>query len=258
MADLTVSANVDTLLQAASFAAFRTSLSLTTLATTTPGTGVATMLATFSSANIATACTDETGSGSLVFATSPTLVTPNIGTPSAGTLSNCTGLAISSGVSGLGTGVASFLGNPTSATLATAISDETGSGALVFGTDPTLTVTTPTTTSFGYLGIPQQSKSADYTLVLTDSGKEIFHPVGDNNARAFTIPANGSVAFPIGTAIKFKNMAAASCTIPITTDTLTLLPAGTTGTRTLAQYGEAVATKITSTSWTISGNSALT
>ncbi len=55
------------------------------------GTGVATFLATPSSANLITAVTDETGSGSLVFATSPTLVTPVLGTPSSGTLSSCTG-----------------------------------------------------------------------------------------------------------------------------------------------------------------------
>jgi len=62
-----------------------------------------------------------------------------LGTPSSGTLSNCTGLPISAGVSGLGTGVASFLGTPTSTNLAAAVTDETGSGSLVFGTSPTLT-----------------------------------------------------------------------------------------------------------------------
>lgn len=55
------------------------------------GTGVATFLATPSSSNLASAVTDETGSGALVFATSPTLVTPALGTPSSGTLTNCTG-----------------------------------------------------------------------------------------------------------------------------------------------------------------------
>jgi hypothetical protein len=57
---------------------------------TSLGTGVATWLGTPSSANLATAVTDETGSGSLVFATSPTLVTPILGTPQSGTLTNCT------------------------------------------------------------------------------------------------------------------------------------------------------------------------
>lgn len=102
------------------------------------GTNVATFLATPSSANLASAVSDETGSGSLVFATSPTLVTPVLGTPASGTLTNCTGLPISTGVSGMGTGVATFLATPSSANLAAAVTDETGSGALVFGTSPTI------------------------------------------------------------------------------------------------------------------------
>lgn len=102
------------------------------------GTGVATFLGTPSSANLAAAVPDETGSGSLVFATSPTLVTPALGTPSSGTLTNATGLPVSTGISGLGTGVATFLATPSSANLATAVTDETGSGSLVFATSPTL------------------------------------------------------------------------------------------------------------------------
>jgi len=103
------------------------------------GTGVATFLATPSSANLRTALTDETGTGSAVFATSPTLVTPILGTPTSVTLTNATGLPVATGVSGLGTGVATFLATPSSANLAAAVTDETGSGALVFGTNPTIT-----------------------------------------------------------------------------------------------------------------------
>lgn len=102
------------------------------------GTGVATFLATPSSANLRAAVTDETGTGALVFATSPTLVTPALGTPSSGTLTSCTGLPISTGVSGLGTGVATFLATPSSANLRSAVTDETGTGSLVFATSPTL------------------------------------------------------------------------------------------------------------------------
>jgi hypothetical protein len=64
------------------------------------GTGVATFLATPSSANLLSAVTGETGTGALVFATSPTLVTPVLGTPSSGTLTSCTGLPLTTGVTG--------------------------------------------------------------------------------------------------------------------------------------------------------------
>ena len=101
------------------------------------GANVATFLATPSSTNLAAAVTDETGSGALVFATSPTLVTPALGTPSSATLTNATGLPIATGVSGLGTNVAAFLATPSSANLAAAITDETGTGSLVFATSPT-------------------------------------------------------------------------------------------------------------------------
>lgn len=73
------------------------------------GSGVATFLATPSSSNLAAVVSDETGSGSLVFATSPTLTTPDLGTPTSITLTNATGLPVSTGVSGLGTGVATAL-----------------------------------------------------------------------------------------------------------------------------------------------------
>jgi len=70
--------------------------------------------------------------------TNSTLVTPALGTPSSGTLTNCTGLPIATGVSGLGTSVATFLATPSSANLRTALTDETGTGSAVFATTPTL------------------------------------------------------------------------------------------------------------------------
>jgi hypothetical protein len=93
------------------------------------------------SSELAGVVSDETGTGALVFANTPTLVTPVLGIPTSGTLTNCTGLPISTGVSGLGTGVATFLATPTSANLLSAITDETGTGTLVFSASPTFTGT---------------------------------------------------------------------------------------------------------------------
>ena len=69
--------------------------------------------------------------------TSPVLTTPALGTPASGTLTSCTGLPISTGVSGLGTGAATFLATPSSANFAALLTDETGTGAAVFATSPT-------------------------------------------------------------------------------------------------------------------------
>jgi hypothetical protein len=113
------------------------------------GTGVATFLGTPSSANLASAVTDETGSGALVFANSPTLVTPALGTPSALVGTNITGTAsgltagnvtTNANLTGAVTSVgnASSLGSFTSSQLAGALTDETGSGSAVFATSPTL------------------------------------------------------------------------------------------------------------------------
>jgi len=168
----------------------------------TLGTGVATFLATPSSANLAAAVTDETGSGALVFATSPSLTTPVLGTPTSGNLANCTA-------------------------------------------DGTNTV--------GFLTIPQNAQTGSYTLVLADSGKSIFHAAAAAVA-TYTIPANGSVAYPLGTTVTFINMSTNAVTISITTDTLYLAGTGATGSRTLAQYGVATTTKMTSTTWIISGS----
>jgi hypothetical protein len=105
----------------------------------------------------------------------------------------------------------------------------------------------------GYLGLPQTARSAAYQLAFSDAGKSIVHPITDNNARTFTIPANTETPFPVGTEIVFVNMIN-TVTIAITTDTMYLSPGGTTGSRTLAAFGRASAIKVTSTSWVISGS----
>jgi hypothetical protein len=361
-------------------------------------TGNATSLGSFSSANLLSALTDETGTGVVVFATSPTLVTPILGTPTSATLTNATGLPLTTGVTGQlpvangGTGTATpsivagtnvtvtgtwpnqtiassgsgggvsytaiktanytaanndgvltnttggaftvtlptspsvgnivlvidslsqwgtnnltvdptalikIAGNTAGDTLVCDITGATvtlvytgatygwnvaaqvgGNGGTAVTLDGTQTLTNKTLTSptlttpvlgtpssgtlssctvdgtdaVGFRNIPVNSQSAAYTAVLADSGKVIFHPSTDANARTFTIPANGSVAYPIGTAITFINMTSNVVTIAITTDTMYLSSAGTTGSRSLAQYGSATAIKMTSTTWLISGS----
>jgi hypothetical protein len=106
--------------------------------TTVYAAGIQSWLTTPSSANLRAAMTDETGTGLLVFATSPTLTTPILGVPTSGTLTNCTGLPIATGVSGLAANIATFLTTPSSANLAAALTDETGTGANVFANTPTL------------------------------------------------------------------------------------------------------------------------
>ena len=111
-------------------------------------TGTLAQFAATTSSQLAGVVSDETGTGALVFANTPTFVSPILGTPTSGTLTNATGLPIGTGVSGLGTGVATFLATPSSANLASAITDETGTGVLVFGTSPAITtsLTTGSTT----------------------------------------------------------------------------------------------------------------
>ena len=116
--------------------------------------------------------------------------------------------------------------------------------------------TSESVNNVGYMGVPQNSQNTGYNVVIGDAGKHLYHPVGQA-AATYTIPANSNVAFGIGTAITFVNMSANAVTVAVTTDTIYLSSLGTTGNRTLAQYGIATAVKMTSDSWIISG-SALT
>jgi hypothetical protein len=101
----------------------------------------------------------------------------------------------------------------------------------------------------GFRGLPQNSQTATYTLALTDAGKHISITTG-----GVVIPANSSVAFPIGTAVVIFNNSGSSQTVSITTDTLRQAGTANTGTRTLAQYALATCVKVTSTVWVISGS----
>jgi hypothetical protein len=100
----------------------------------------------------------------------------------------------------------------------------------------------------GFLGIPAVTKSANYTLAIADVGTAINFTSGN-----CTIPANASVAIPVDSVVLITNLNAASMTIAITTDTLTLSGTTTTGTRTLGPNGEARLRKVSATSWLIAG-----
>ena len=143
--------------------------------------------------------------------TSPVLTTPALGTPASGTLTNATGLPIATGVSGLGTGVATFLATPSSANLASAITNETGSGSLVFGTSPTIgtpTITSPTVTgltlndsSIVFEGATADAFETTLTVVDPTADNTITLPnvtgtvvtTGDTGTVTSTMIANGTI-----------------------------------------------------------------
>lgn len=156
------------------------------------------------------------------------------------------------GVSSLGSGVVTFLQTPSSANLAAAVTDETGTGALVFGTSPTITPAEGTASTAaagaGFMGMPQNLQSSSYPIAATDAGKHIYF---SSSGQTLTIPVN---SFPVGTTVVVVNANGVTTTITSSSDTLRLANSTSTGTRSLASNGMATILKITSNTWIISGN----
>ena len=147
-------------------------------------------LATPTSANLIAGVTDETGTGSLVFATSPTLVTPILGTPTSGTLTNCTGLPLA-GISDLDANLDAFLATPTSANLIAGVTDETGTGSLVFATSPTLV--TPVFSSIVNTGTLTLPTSTD-TLVGRDTSDTLTNKIVQSSVNSLSATTTITVA----------------------------------------------------------------
>lgn len=204
--------------------------------------GLAAAMALFlgnpTSARLMATLLDETGTGLAVFNNAPTLLAPRLGTPFSGILTNCTGLPIDTGVAGLAAGIALFLGAPSSANLAAAITDETGSGALVFGTSPTLTaptvnggtISSPTINAPSF-GAPV-TKTAAFALAATEN-MVICNGVA---SIPVTLPAASSAP---GRAVRIKNIAA--FTVTSATANVVPLAGGAAGTAILPATAGATA-----------------
>jgi hypothetical protein len=220
----------------------------------TPATG-AQVIVTDSAGSWATTNLTVGRNGSTIDGLAENL-TCNISSVSVQFIYNGTTWDVFAQAGGSGGGVTPITGGGTGATTAGAALTALGAAASGANTDITaldqdVTVTatgTIATDTIGYRGLPQNSQTGAYTLALADQGKMINTTTG-----GVVIPANASVAFPIGAAISIFNNSGSNQTISITSDTIRLAGTATTGSRTLAQYGLATCVKVAATTWAISG-----
>ena len=188
-AGFTTTGNISGSISQAIQTGITTAANLTTVGTIGSGTWEGTTVAVNQGG---TGVTTKTGTGNVVLSSSPTLVTPALGTPASGVATNITGLPISSGVSGLASGVATFLGTPSSANLRSAVTDETGTGGLVFATSPTLTTPALGTPSALVLTNATALPAANISQGTMASGMVLVAP-------ALGTPASGTMTNVNGT-----------------------------------------------------------
>jgi hypothetical protein len=163
--------------------------------------------------------------------TAPTMTAPVLGTPASGTLTNATGLPISTGVSGLGTGVATFLGTPTSANWASVVTDEIGTGNVQLS------------------DLATSAQTASYTLVLADKGKLV--EMSNASANNLTVPLNSSVAYPVGSQINILQTGVGQTTV-VATGGVTIN--ATPGLKLRTQWSSATLIKRATDTWVLVGD----
>jgi hypothetical protein len=166
--------------------------------------------------------------------TSPTLVTPALGTPASGVLTNCTGLPVATGVAGLGASVAAFLATPSSANLRTALTDETGTGSAVFATSPTIASPTLTAPVLGTVASGNISACTSTSMVLTTPVIGAATGTSLNTTGNQTITGAGKQGYETGSGGVVTQLTSKATTVvlnktngQITTDAANLLAATT-------------------------------
>jgi len=152
-------------------------------------------------------------SNTLLF-TNSTLTTPILGTPQSGTLTSCTGLPVASGISGLGANVATFLATPSSTNLAAAVTGETGTGALVFGTSPTIATPTLTAPVLGTV-------TSGVISACTSTSMVMVTPVLGTPTSGVLTNCTGSPTF---TDVKYSGLIATTAAAPTIASAATIAP----------------------------------
>lgn len=206
------------------------------------------------------------------------------GTTAWSSLSYAVGTIAIGSVTGLGSGVSTFLATPSSANLISAVTDETGTGALVFGTSPTITTPTLTlsstsSTSAGrisfdatndklYIGDGSQSvefapstlilnaqTGTTYTFVIADKDKLVT--ASNGSAQTYSVPTNATAAFPVGSRINIIQIGAGQVTITAATPaTTTISSTGATAAspKLRAQFSSATLMKVATDTWYVVGD----